>query len=220
MDLVTSALYEAAMTETMIPAAAPPRNGLFDRFYRWTIGLAQSRHAPLALGAIAFAESSFFPIPPDALLIPMSIAKPRSAWAYALICTIGSVLGAMLGYAIGALLYDTAGHWLIQLYGYGDKIATMRAFYAKWGALAILIKGLTPIPFKLVTIVSGLMGYNFSLFVVLAAITRGARFFIVAVLMRFYGAQINALLERWFGWFLGLLVVAVIGGFWAVARFG
>lgn len=208
------------MTDTMIPTTVPLRMGMFDRFYRWTLNLAQSRHAPLALGAIAFAESSFFPIPPDALLIPMSIARPNRAWLFALICTIGSVLGAMLGYAIGSVLYDTVGQWLIHLYGYGDKIAAMRLFYAKWGALAILIKGLTPIPFKLVTIVSGLMGYNFGLFIVLATITRGARFFIVAVLMRFYGRQINALLERWFGWFLALLAIAVVGGFWAISRFG
>ncbi len=220
MDLVTSGPYEARMTETVTTTTAPMRMGMFDRFYRWTLSLAQSRHAPLALGAIAFAESSFFPIPPDALLIPMSIARPNRAWAYALICTVGSVLGAMLGYAIGSVLYDTVGQWLIHLYGYGDKITAMRLFYAKWGALAILIKGLTPIPFKLVTIVSGLMGYNFGLFVALATITRGARFFIVAVLMRFYGTQINALLERWFGWFLALLAIAVVGGFWAIARFG
>lgn len=208
------------MTDTITSSTVPVRMGMFDRLYRQTLTLAQSRHAPWALGAIAFAESSFFPIPPDALLIPMSIARPNRAWLYALICTVGSVLGAMLGYAIGSVLYDTVGQWLIHLYGYGDKIATMRLFYAKWGALAILIKGLTPIPFKLVTIVSGLMGYNFGLFIMLATITRGARFFIVAVLMRFYGTQINTLLERWFGWFLALLAIAVVGGFWAISRFG
>src|SRR5487761_2715146 len=115
---------------------------MFKRLYDWTFSLAQSPHAPWALGLIAFAESSFFPLPPDVILVPMTIAKPQNAWRYALICTIGSVLGGMLGYAIGALLYDSIGVWLIQIYGYASKMDALRAFYDKWGALFILIKGL------------------------------------------------------------------------------
>ena len=135
---------------------------MFQSLYRRLISLAEGPRAPYALAAVAFAEASVFPIPPDALLAPMALAQPRRAWSFALICTIASVLGGMLGYAIGALLFDTLGQWLIHLYGYADRVATLKESYAKWGALVILLKGLTPIPFKLVTIVSGLLGYNFA----------------------------------------------------------
>ena len=202
-----------------VPAAAPPMSGgPFARLYRWTLGLAESRHAATALGLIAFAESAFFPVPPDIILVPMSLARPRRAWLYAFICTVGSVAGGVLGYAIGALLFETLGRWLIELYGYGQRMDALRALYAQWGWAVILLKGLTPIPFKLVTITSGLLGYNLPLFVVLATITRGARFFAIAVLLRFFGARINSLLERFFGLFLALLAVCVVLGFWIAAH--
>ena len=140
---------------------------MFQKLYRWTLSLAESQHAPWALGVIAFAESSFFPVPPDAILIPMSLARPKSAWVYALICTIGSVAGALLGYAIGALLFETVGKWLINLYGYGARVDELRALYAQWGWAVILFKGLTPIPFKIVTITSGLLAYSLPLFITL-----------------------------------------------------
>lgn len=187
---------------------------MFKNLYSWTIRQAESPRAPYVLGAIAFAESSFFPIPPDVILVPMSLAKPRSAWTYALICTIASVLGGILGYAIGALFYDTLGLWLINLYGYAAKVDALKEFYDKWGALFILLKGLTPIPFKLVTIVSGLLHYNFPLFVALCVITRGARFFILALLMNRFGEPIKQLLEKYFGWFLVLILLTVVIGFW------
>ena len=104
-------------------AAIPNWNGMFKRLYDWLIALSQSASAPYALAAVAFAESSFFPIPPDVILAPMSLAKPQLAWRYALIAMLASVVGGMLGYAIGALLYDTLGQWLIGVYGYGDRIA-------------------------------------------------------------------------------------------------
>ena len=185
---------------------------MFKSLYRWTLALSQSRHAPLALGAVAFAESSFFPIPPDLLLVPMSLAKPRRAWTYAAICTVASVLGGIVGYAIGALLYDTVGQWLIATYHYADKMDAMRAAYARWGWLLILIKGLTPIPYKLVTIVSGLLGYNFALFVLLSVITRGARFFILAGLLNRFGDPIRGALERHFAALLiGFLLLVAVG---------
>lgn len=187
---------------------------MFDRLYRWTIALSESRHAPLALGAVAFAESSFFPIPPDLILIPMALARPRRAWLYATICTVASVLGGMLGYAIGALLYDTVGQWLISVYHYADKMEAMRAAYAQWGWALILIKGLTPIPFKLVTIVSGLLGYNFALFVLLSIITRGARFFIVAGLLNRFGDPIRDALERHFAAILIGFLLLIVAGFY------
>jgi len=204
--------------QSTLTAELSERRGPFQRLYDWTLSLAESRHAPLALGLVAFAESSFFPIPPDALLVPMSVAKPRQAWVFALICTIGSVLGAMLGYAIGALLYETVGQWLIHLYGYGSRVEELRALYGQWGWAVILIKGLTPIPFKIVTITSGLLGYNIPLFVVLCLLTRGARFFIEALLLTFYGEPIKRILDQYFGLFLILLLVAVVGGFWIATR--
>ena len=185
---------------------------MFKSLYRWTLALSQSRHAPLALGAVAFAESSFFPIPPDLLLVPMSLTQPRRAWAYASICTVASVLGGVLGYAIGALLYDTVGQWLIATYHYADRMDAMRAAYAQWGWLLILIKGLTPIPYKLVTIVSGLLGYNFALFVLLSVITRGARFFILAGLLNRFGDPIRGARERHFAPILiGFLLLVAVG---------
>ena len=191
---------------------------MFERLSRWTISLAESPRATWALAAVAFAESSFFPLPPDIVLAPMVVAKPRRAFFYAGVCTVASVLGGCLGYAIGALLYDTVGQWLINLYGYGEKLEALRIFYAQWGWLFILVKGMTPIPFKLVTILSGLLGYNFPLFVALAAITRGARFFLVAGVLNYFGEPLRAALEKYFAWFLGIMLVCVVGGFYLAAH--
>ena len=188
--------------------------GLYDRI----IALSQSPRAPYALAAIAFAESSVFPIPPDVILAPMSLAAPKKAWTYALIATIASVLGGIVGYGIGALLYDTLGQWLIHVYGYGDKMAALKETYAKWGALLILIKGLTPIPFKLVTIVSGLLGYNFPLFVLLCLITRGGRFFLLAGALNHFGDPLRLALERHFAAFLAILALTIVGGFFLAAH--
>lgn len=185
---------------------------MFKSLYARLIALSESRYAPFALAAIAFAESSVFPIPPDVILAPMSLARPKLAWRYALICTIASVLGGMLGYAIGALLYDSLGQWLIHAYGYGDRMASLKETYARWGALVILLKGLTPIPFKLVTIVSGLLGYNFPLFVLLSVITRGARFFLIAGALTYFGDPLRVALERHFAVFLiGMAAIVVVG---------
>jgi membrane protein YqaA with SNARE-associated domain len=191
---------------------------MFKKLYDWTISLAESRHSTLALAGVAFAESSFFPLPPDLILLPMSLAQPKKAWFYAGVCTLASVLGGVLGYAIGALLFDTLGHWIIDLYGYGPRIETLREFYGKWGWAFILVKGLTPIPFKLVTIVSGLLGYNFPLFVVLAAITRGARFFLLAAALTHFGDFFREKLEAHFAVFTMGLLAIIVGGFWLAAH--
>ncbi|MBV1704631.1 MAG: DedA family protein [Hyphomicrobiales bacterium] len=192
---------------------------MFKALHDWTIRVAESPNAPYALAAVAFAEASFFPVPPDMLLLPMAMAKPKSAWRYAAIATVASVVGGALGYAIGALLFETAGKWIISLYGAGARFEALRAFYAQWGAWFILIKGLTPIPFKLVTILSGAMGYDFPLFLLLAAITRGARFFLVAGAMRAWGHRLRDLFDRHFAAFVSILAIAVVGGFWLVTRF-
>ena len=191
---------------------------MFKKLYDWTLSLADSPRATWALGIIAFAESSFFPLPPDLILVPMSLARPDKAMRYAAICTVASVLGGIVGYAIGALFFETLGKWLIGLYGYGERVEDLRVFYATWGALFILIKGLTPIPYKLVTIVSGLLGYNFFLFVLLSAITRGARFFLLAGLLNKFGEPIKRALDRHFAAFMILIVVTIVFGFWLAAR--
>lgn len=182
------------------------------RIYDWCVGAAHKPYALWIMGAVAFAESSFFPVPPDVMLIPMSLARPQRAWLYAAVCTAASVLGGLLGYAIGALLYDSVGHWLIQFYGLGGKVEAFRASYAQWGALIILLKGLTPIPYKLVTITSGFAGYNLALFVLCSIVARGGRFFIAAVLLNRYGEWIRVRIERHLTlWVLVLLAVLVLG---------
>jgi membrane protein YqaA with SNARE-associated domain len=182
------------------------------RLYDWCIAAAEKRRASWILGAVSFAESSFFPIPPDVMLIPMSLARPERAYYYATLCTITSVAGGILGYLIGALLYDSVGAWVIRIYGYGDKVETFRAAYAEWGAWIILLKGLTPIPYKLVTITSGFASYNFLLFVLFSVITRGARFFLLAFLLHRYGPWARTIIEERLGFWTAVLAIALIGG--------
>jgi membrane protein YqaA with SNARE-associated domain len=188
------------------------------RLYDWTLALSARPSAPYALGIVSFAESSFFPVPPDVMLVPMCLAKPERAWFYALICTITSVLGGLLGYAIGALLYDSVGAWLFRFYGLTEGAEAFRASYAHYGHWIILGKGLTPIPFKLVTITSGFAGYNLFWFVVLSIVTRGARFFILALLLSRFGPSIRGLIDRHFNAIAVGAVVAFVGGF-AAFRF-
>jgi membrane protein YqaA with SNARE-associated domain len=183
------------------------------RIYDWCVEAADKRYALWILGAVAFAESSFFPVPPDIMLAPMSLAQPKRAWLYAGVCTVASVLGGVLGYAIGALLYDSVGHWLINLYGLGDKVEAFRKSYADWGALIILAKGVTPIPYKLVTITSGFAGYNLALFILFSIITRGARFFIAAMLLNRYGDWIKVRIEKHLGLAVAILLAVLAAGF-------
>lgn len=182
------------------------------RLYDWCIAAAGKPHAAWIMGMVSFAESSFFPAPPDVMLIPMSLARPDKAWFYATLCTLTSVAGGVLGYAIGALLYDSVGHWVIQLYGLGNKVEAFRESYAQWGALIILIKGVTPIPYKLITITSGFAGYNVFLFVLFSIIARGMRFYLVAFLLSRYGMQARAIIEeRLTFWVTISAIVLVIG---------
>jgi membrane protein YqaA with SNARE-associated domain len=183
------------------------------RIYDWCVAAADKPHALWVLGAVSFAESSFFPVPPDIMLLPMSLARPQRAWLFATLCTATSVAGGVLGYAIGAMLYDSVGHWLINLYGLGDKVEAFRAGYAEWGAWIILLKGLTPIPYKLVTITSGFAGYNIWLFVMCSIIARGGRFFAVAVLLNRYGDMIRAEVEKRLGLWVAVLVIVLALGF-------
>ena len=182
------------------------------RLYDWCIGAAGKPHALWTMGAISFAESSFFPVPPDIMLIPMALARPDRAYFFATVCTLTSVVGGMLGYAIGALLYDSVGQWIVHLYGAGNKVEALRAAYAQWGSLFILIKGFTPIPYKLVTITSGFAGYSFPMFVLLSFVTRGGRFFLRAFLLNRYGDEARHIIEKRLGfWVSFALVVLVVG---------
>jgi membrane protein YqaA with SNARE-associated domain len=190
------------------------------RLYDWCIAAAGKPHAAWIMGAVSFAESSFFPAPPDVMMIPMSLARPDKAWYYATLCTWTSVAGGLAGYLIGALLYDTVGHWLIQLYGYGDKVEAFREAYARWGAWIILLKGVTPIPYKIVTITSGFAGYNIFLFVLFSIIARGMRFYLVAFLLSRYGVQARVIIEERLGFWVTIgAVVFVIGIIGAVYLF-
>jgi membrane protein YqaA with SNARE-associated domain len=187
--------------------------GMLRRIYDWCVAAADKPYALWVLGAVSFAESSFFPVPPDIMLLPMSLARPKRAWLFAALCTVASVAGGMLGYAIGAVLYDSVGHWLISLYGLGDKVEAFRASYAEYGAWIILLKGLTPIPYKLVTITSGFAGYNIWLFVLCSIVARGGRFFAVAILLNRYGDTIRAEIEKRLGLWVALLAAVLVLGF-------
>jgi membrane protein YqaA with SNARE-associated domain len=184
------------------------------RVYDWCIAAAHKPYALWLMGLVSFVESSFFPLPPDAMLIPMSLARPEKAWTYAAVCTVTSVAGGLLGYAIGALLYDTVGQWLISLYGYGDRVEAFRDAYAAWGAWIILLKGLTPIPYKIVTITSGFAGYNLWLFILFSIISRGVRFYVEAFLLNRYGEQARNILEErlglWVSLSVGVLLVGIV----------
>ena len=183
------------------------------RIYDWCIAAADKPYALWLMGAVSFAESSFFPVPPDVMLIPMSLARPRRAWVYALVCTVTSVAGGVVGYAIGALLYDSIGQWLIHLYGYADKVEAFRASYAEYGAWIILLKGLTPIPYKIVTITSGFADYNLWLFILFSIIARGGRFFIVAIVLNRYGSWIRETIEKRLGLWVALGTCLLVIGF-------
>lgn len=181
------------------------------RLYDWVMGLAASRHAQIALFAVAFAESSFFPIPPDIMLAPMVLAQRERAWRFAIIATLASVLGGMLGYAIGFYLQDLAKS-LMSLTGHAGGLTEFRCWYAKFGVWVILIKGLTPIPYKLVTIASGLAQFSFPIFVAASIATRGARFFLVAWVVRKFGPAMMPVIERRLAWVAGGLILLIAIG--------
>jgi membrane protein YqaA with SNARE-associated domain len=180
------------------------------RLYDSLMALAASRRAPMWLAAVSFAESSFFPAPPDLMLAPMVLARPEHAWRNAAICTAASVAGGVLGYAIGKFL-EPAGLALLALMGHAEGLETFQAWFAQWGLWVILIKGLTPIPYKLVTIASGLAHFNFGMFIVASVVTRGARFFLVAALLKVYGPPIQAFVEKRLTLVTSLVAVLIVG---------
>ena len=188
------------------------------RLYAWVLALSEKPSAPWAMAGVSFTESSFFPIPPDIMLVPMCLARPERAFYYAGLCTLASVVGGLAGYAIGALLYDTVGKFLIDLYGYGDKAETFRAAYAEWGHWVIMIKGATPIPYKLVTITAGFARYDLFWFTVLSIVTRGARFYLLATLLYFWGPPAREFIERRLELVAFVSLVIIVVGFYAAVR--
>jgi len=188
------------------------------RLYNWCIDAADKPHAAWILGCVSFAESSFFPLPPDVMLIPMALAKPSRAWFFATLCTLSSVAGGLLGYFIGAELYASVGQWLIGLYGYGDKVEAFRAAYDHYGAWIILLKGLTPIPYKIVTITSGFAGFSVGVFIIMSIISRGMRFYLLAFLLNRYGDRARGIIEERLGLWATLGAVALVIGFVVVVR--
>ena len=165
------------------------------KLYQAVLSLAGSRRAPWALAAVSFAESSFFPIPPDVMLAPMVLARRERAFLYAGICTAASVAGGVLGYAIGFFL-EPLGLALLKLMGHAEGQAAFQEWFAQWGLAVILIKGLTPVPYKLVTIASGLAHFSFVTFLWASVLTRGARFFATAAILKYYGPALLAEFER------------------------
>ena len=180
------------------------------------MALAARPNALPALGVVSFVESSFFPIPPDAMILPMVLARPDRAWAIALVATVASVLGGIAGYAIGYYLFETIGIRVIDFYGYHDKFEAFRAAYAEWGLLIILVKGMTPIPYKIVTIASGAAAFDFPLFLIASIATRGARFFLVAALLKYFGPPIRTFVEKRLTLVTTVFVLFVVGGFVAI----
>ena len=183
------------------------------RLYDWVMRLAQHRYAIPFMGVVSFAESSFFPIPPDVMLVPMVLANRAKAFRIALVCTVCSVLGGLLGYAIGYYFFETIGDWVVKTYGLQSGLATFRAGFEQYGIWIILIKGLTPIPYKLVTIASGAAHFDLFTFVWASILTRGVRFFLVATLLWKFGEPIRAFIEKRLTLVTWLFLIALVGGF-------
>ena len=183
------------------------------RLYDWTMEMPAQKNAVWVLAAVAFVESSVFPIPPDVLLIPMVLAARNSAWRYAAICTIASVLGGMLGYAIGSGLYEGVGRPILDFYGYGAKFSDFTARYNEYGGWIVFIAGVTPFPYKVITIASGVTDLDFATFTTASVLARGLRFFVVAALLYWIGQPIREFVEKRLGLLFTIFCVLLIGGF-------
>lgn len=181
--------------------------------YDATLRLSAHPRAMWALAAVAFIESSVFPIPPDVMLIPMVLAARQRAWRIALVCLVASVAGGWLGYAIGRGAFEAVGRPLFEFYGYTAEFDKFRDLYNHWGAWAVFIAGVTPFPYKVITILSGLTGLNLAVFTVASVLARGLRFFVVAGLLWYFGEPIRTFIERYLNILAVLFVVLLIGGF-------
>lgn len=186
------------------------------RLYDWVMGLAGHRHAEPALAGVAFVESSFFPIPPHVMLAPMILADRSKAFRFAAITTIASVLGGLAGYAIGYLLFDVVGQPLLRLYGAEEKFANFASQYNEFGAWIVFFFGVTPFPYKVITIASGATQLNLAVFLLASVVSRGLIFFLIAGLLYAFGEPIRAFIERRLGLVTTVVVVVGLGGLLAV----
>jgi membrane protein YqaA with SNARE-associated domain len=182
-------------------------------FYDWMMRKAADERAPWALAAVSFIESSFFPIPPDVMLIPMVLSRRENAWWYATIATVASVLGGLLGYAIGYFFYDAIGLPILKLYGKEHALDGFMAFVHDYGVEAVIIKGMTPIPYKVVTIAAGVGKMNLPAFIGASIVARAMRFFLVAGLLYFVGEPVRAFIEKRLTLVTTAFVVLLVGGF-------
>jgi len=198
--------------EFMTHTASIASPSLVRRLYNWTIESASTPKAVWLVTLVSFVESSFFPLPPDLMLIPMILADRTKAWWLAFICTVSSVLGGLVGYAIGYFLFETAGGWIIHTYHLEDAFTRFQTDFQTWGFWIIALKGLTPIPFKLVTIASGVAGLNLLPFITASIIARSFRFFLLASLLWFFGDWARTFIEKYLTWVLaGMLTTLIIG---------
>ena len=186
------------------------------RLYNWTLSLAANRNAERVLFGISFAESSFFPIPPDVLLIPMVIARPAKWFRIALICTIASILGAIAGYLIGMFLFEQVARPILDFYGKQDSFEKIAEWYNTWGGWGVLFAAITPFPYKVLTLFSGATGLNFGIFLLVSVIGRSFRFFLIAWLLNRYGPPIRDFIEKYLGLLFTVFVVLLAGGFYLV----
>jgi len=185
----------------------------FRRLYEWVLSFSERPHSGRALFVVALAEASFFPIPPDLLLVPLAIGSPRRAPWLATICTLGSVIGAILGYFLGLKFYEIIGFRVVEFYSAGDQYAQVKELYDRWDAIAVAVAGFTPIPFKVFTIAAGLFEVSFLPFLLAALVSRGARFFIVGGLIYFFGPAIQGFINRYFNILTVVFFILLIGGF-------
>ena len=189
------------------------------RLYEWTLGLAAHPHALFALWLVAFVESSVFPIPPDVVMIPMILAAREQAWKIATIATVGSVLGGLFGYGLGAFLFEQVGQPVLEFYGRVESLDEFRAGYQDWGAWIVFGAGVTPFPYKVITIASGAMDLNLGVFTVSSVLARGARFFMLAGLLWFFGVPIRAFVEKYLNILAVLFFALLLGGFVLIGLF-
>jgi len=185
---------------------------IFRKLYDWTLLKSSQKGASWFLCIISFAESSFFPIPPDIILIPMVLAKRAKAFFYALICTLSSVFGGLFGYLIGLLLFNSIGILLINFYHLDEQIIEFKNYYNLYGAWIVIIAGFTPFPFKVITIASGLFQLNFIVFIICSILSRGARFYLVSGLLYYFGDSIKIFIEKYFNFLTILFFIVLIGG--------
>ena len=189
---------------------------MLQRIYDWTIGLAGHRHALWALALIAFVESSVFPIPPDVLIIAMVLAARERAWRVAAVASIASVIGGMAGYGLGFFLYEAVARPILEFYGYAEKFVEFRQMYNQWGAWIVAGAGLTPFPYKVITIASGVTGLDLTTFTIASVLSRGARFFLVAALLWWFGPAIRGFIEGNLKLVTTAFFVLLLGGFVAI----